>query len=49
MNIDIAMLRQKVIELECKELELKRKLENYRAISAALVVCVLLLLIVKAA
>ncbi len=48
MNIQID-LQQKVRDLECDVACMKHKLENYRAISAALVVCVLLLLMVKAA
>ena len=42
-------LKIKIWSLEDETATLKRKVENYRAISAALFVCVVLLTMVKAA
>lgn len=42
-------LTKKIWALEDQAATMKRKIENYRAISAALFVCVILLTMVKAA
>jgi len=49
MSLNDLELKKQILTLEDQTATMKRKIENYRAISAALFVCVVLLTMVKAA